>query len=111
MAKEKPKSVTPKLPSTPQTESPTPEVEPQTDMEKLGCLIRNHPPLVKPLLAALQSKRWFITIHGKVKDAPPDDLRHFQMSDGFPAGEREHCLDYVKTMLQEVTAPGSTAWH
>lgn len=51
---------------------------------ELTELLDAEPVLCLRLKEALQSGRWAVTIHVKVKDAPPNDLESHEIHKGFP---------------------------
>lgn len=52
--------------------------------EEFIALLEAEPGLAIKLREALAGGRWMVTIHQKIKDAPPDDIATFEIHKDFP---------------------------
>jgi hypothetical protein len=72
----------------------------------LAGLLAAEPALAETLQAALASGRWMVTIHRKVRDAPPDDLAGVAFHRNFPVAD---IPDAMQALCRAVLADAGCA--
>jgi hypothetical protein len=69
--------------------------------EELVRLLEAEPVLCHLLREALAGGRWLVTVHRKVKDAPPADLMHGHVIREYPVTEIVNSLQHIAGAILE----------